>query len=297
MDEIEQAGLVPLLVHPRKAKLMMGMVNKTDRLDVHGLNRLQRNGTLPTVWIPPGALRDLREVTRARIVWGRERTWVKNRTQAMLSKYGLQLRGVSDPYGGKGRQELDSRVEQLPTQTRFVAELMLERLGAAERQIKALEDRLESLVTITSDMKLLQSIPGIGRILAPVIVLEIGQIQRFAWADRLAAYAGTTPRVHSSGGKTRYGRLRPDVNRHLQWALVEAANSICVNASRRPERHVSQLYTRLRKRRGHHQAIGAVARHLAESIFHVLSRQQPYQDPNLRRSFHGGVSASVVMSP
>jgi hypothetical protein len=55
VEEIEQAGLRPLLVHPLKAKLMMGLTNKTDKLDAQGLNRLQRNGTLPTVWIPPGA--------------------------------------------------------------------------------------------------------------------------------------------------------------------------------------------------------------------------------------------------
>ena len=60
IDEIEQAGLQPRLVHPRKAKLMMGLTNKTDKLDAQGLNRLQRNGTLPTVWIPPGPLRDFR---------------------------------------------------------------------------------------------------------------------------------------------------------------------------------------------------------------------------------------------
>jgi hypothetical protein len=53
-DEIEQAGCRPRLVHPRKVKLMMGQINKTDKLDTpHGLNVLQRNGTLPTVWIPP----------------------------------------------------------------------------------------------------------------------------------------------------------------------------------------------------------------------------------------------------
>src|SRR6266480_2788469 len=66
VSEIEQAGLKPQLVHPRKAKLMMGLINKTDKLDVHGLNRLQRNGTLPTVWIPPAELRDQRELTRTR---------------------------------------------------------------------------------------------------------------------------------------------------------------------------------------------------------------------------------------
>ena len=55
VEEIEQAGLAPQLVHPRKAKLMMGLINKTDQLDAHGFNRLQRNWTLPTVWIPSGS--------------------------------------------------------------------------------------------------------------------------------------------------------------------------------------------------------------------------------------------------
>jgi len=58
VDEIEAAGMIPKLVHARKAKMMFAMVNKTDKLDARGLNRLQRTGTLPTVWIPPGELRD-----------------------------------------------------------------------------------------------------------------------------------------------------------------------------------------------------------------------------------------------
>ena len=53
VDEIEAAGCVPRLVHARKATLMMGEINKTDKLDARGLNRLQQSGTLPTVWIPP----------------------------------------------------------------------------------------------------------------------------------------------------------------------------------------------------------------------------------------------------
>jgi hypothetical protein len=52
VDEIEAAGCVPKLVHAHKAKLMMGMINKTDKLDARGLNRLQRAGPLPEVWIP-----------------------------------------------------------------------------------------------------------------------------------------------------------------------------------------------------------------------------------------------------
>ena len=69
------------------------------------------------------------------------------------------------------------------------------------------------------------------------------------------------------------------MNRSLQWALVEAANSVAVNHRRCPQRHVSQLYFRLRQRKGHSQAVGAVARHLAEAAFYVLGRQEPYRDP------------------
>ena len=102
VSEIEEAGLQPRLVHPRKAKLMMGMINKTDKLDVHGLNRLQRNNTLPAVWIPPGPLRDLRELTRFRMVLARHRTRLKNRLQANLAKFGLRLaEPVSDLFAAK----------------------------------------------------------------------------------------------------------------------------------------------------------------------------------------------------
>jgi hypothetical protein len=74
VDEIEAAGCLPKLVHARKAKLMMGAINKTDKLDVRGLNQLQRNGTLPTVWIPPGELRDQRDLPRTRMVLVRQRS-------------------------------------------------------------------------------------------------------------------------------------------------------------------------------------------------------------------------------
>ena len=60
---------------------------------------------------------------------------------------------------------------------------------------------------------------------------------------------------------------------------MEAANSIAVQYPRYQERHVNQLYARLRQRKGHSKAIGAVARHLAEAAFHVLHGQQPYRDP------------------
>jgi transposase len=282
VDEIEQAGLAPKLVHPRKAKLMMGLINKTDKLDAHGMNRLQRNGTLPTVWIPPGRLRELRELTRTRIVMVAQRTRWKNRLTATLAKYGVPASEYSDAYGQGARAEMNSRLERLPEQARWVSERMLAQVDGLSEQIGQFEKRLEGLIEATPAMQLLQSLPGVGVILAATVALEIGEIGRFASAEHLAAYAGTTPRVHSSGDRTRYGRTRPDVNRYLKWAFAEAGNSVAVNHTRCPQRHVSQLYQRLRERKGHSKAIGAVARHLAEAAFHVLSRQQVYQDPTLR---------------
>lgn len=279
VDEIEQAGLRPRLVHPRKAKLMMGLINKTDKLDAHGLNTLQRNGTLPTVWIPPGPLRELRELTRTRVVLVAQRTRWKNRLTATIAKYGVPASEYSDPYGKGARAELDSRIERLPEQARWASEQMLAQLDGLSAQIEQFERRLKALVEVTPEMQGLMSLPGVGVILAATIALEIGAIERFASAEHLASYAGTTPRVHSSGDRTRYGRMRPDVNRYLKWAFAEAANSVAVNHTRCPDRHVSQLYFRLRLRKGHSRAVGAVARHLAEAAFHVLSRQEPYRDP------------------
>jgi len=277
--EIEEARQQPLLVHAHKAKLMMGQINKTDKLDAHGMNRLQRNGTLPTVWIPPGPLRDLRELTRTRLVLVAQRTRLKNRLSATLAKYGIPPSERSDPYGQRGRAELERRLRDLPEQTRWVSEQLLAQLDFVYQQVRQMEQRLEQLVKLSAPMQWLMSLPGVGVILSATIALEIGEVSRFPSAEQLASYAGTTPRVHASGGRVRYGPLRADVNRYLKWAFAEAANSVAVNHTRCPDRHVSRLYTRLRQRKGHAKAVGAVARHLAEAAYHVLSGQQVYRDP------------------
>jgi hypothetical protein len=90
---------------------------------------------------------------------------------------------------------------------------------------------------------------------------------------------GCTCRVHASGDKLRYGRLRPDVNHYLKRAFIEAANAICLMRRRHPHRHVSRLYERIARRKGHPKAIGAVAQHLAEATYWLLSKQEPYREP------------------
>jgi transposase len=279
VDEIEAAGCRPKLVHARKAKLMMGAINKTDRLDARGLNLLQRNGTLPTVWIPPGELRDQRELPRTRMVLVRQRAQLKNRIHATLAKYALHDIPVADLFGVRGRALLRERLTQLPAHTAYATGRLLAQVEQLTGEVDEFEDRLASVFKPTAPIQQLMTLPGVGLILAVVIALEVGEVSRFPSAEKLAGYSGTTPRVHASGGKTRYGRLRPDVNRYLKWAYIEAANAICLGRRRKPHRHVSRLYERVARRKGHATAIGAVARHLAEATYWMLSKEEPYREP------------------
>jgi transposase len=91
VDEMQQAGHQPRLAHARKAKLMMGQLDKTDKLDARGLATLLRNGTLPEVWIAPREIRDQRELLRLRMTLVGMETRLKNRVHAILAKYALRL--------------------------------------------------------------------------------------------------------------------------------------------------------------------------------------------------------------
>jgi len=235
VDEVEQAKMHPRLVHARKAKLMLGMIDKTDKLDARGLNRLQQTGTLPTVWIPPMDIRDKRELPRTRMVFAHQRTKLKNRIHSVLAKYGLQYQfeDISDIFGKKGREKINKCSKELPEHTCYTLVILLHQLDAT--------------------------------------------------SESLASYSGTVPSVHASGGKVRYGRLRPDTNHYLKWAFSEAGNSVAVNHKRWPDRHVSKLYKRVRTRRGHPEAVGAVARHLAEATYWILSKKEPYLERGLSK--------------
>ena len=257
---------------------MMGQLDKTDKLDAGGLATLLRNGTLPEVWIAPREVRDQRELLRLRMTLVGMETRLKNRVHAILAKYALRLE-VADIFTQKGRRLVLEHLPDLPEETRQVVGQHLELLESTERQKKVTEQRLKTIVHQREDVDLLRTLPGVGWILATVLAFEIGDIQRFDRAPELASYAGTVPRVYSSGGKTRYGRVHPDVNRYLKWALVEAGNLIVMRQHRLGDIHAVRLYARLRARKGHAKAVTAVARHLAEAAFWVLKRKQPYKEP------------------
>jgi transposase len=160
VDEIEEAGMVPRLVHARKAKLTMAIVNKTDKLDARGLNRLQRSGTLPTVWIPSRELRDQREFPRTRMVFSRTRTRLKNRIHATLAKYGLSIPQLADLFGKKGRELLPQVLAQLPPHTLFSTEQLLAQLDTVEQQIQQFERRIREVFAPSAELARVMSLPA-----------------------------------------------------------------------------------------------------------------------------------------
>ena len=166
IEAMEQAGHRPILVHPKKAKNLMGYFNKTDKLDAKGLAMLNLNGSLPAVWIPPAELRDQRELSRMRMSLVAVRTKFKNRIQATLAKYAVTIDEVSDIYGKKGRQLLEKALQELPRETRQSVLEQLTLLDQVSGQIKRVEKHIREVVKATPMMQLIKSLPGVGDILA-----------------------------------------------------------------------------------------------------------------------------------
>src|SRR5258708_7149230 len=278
VDEMERSGHRPKLCNPLEAKRWMGLTNKPEQRDARGLAILLRNGTLPEVWIPPSELRDQRELLRLRIFLVRLRTRVKNRIHGTLARYNVQVPGA-DLFGVEARRQLGVRLPELPVHSREAVEQELATLDFLETQIDSAEKRLEAIMKARVEADLLKTLPCVGKILSMVLMLEIGRVDRFPTAAHLASYAGLVPRVHASGGHTRMGQVCRNVNRNLKWAFVETGNLVVINQRGFAGTHVARLYQRIKRAKNHQKAVVAVARHLAEAAWWVLTKQEVYREP------------------
>jgi transposase len=285
-DEIEEAGMIPRLTHARKAKARIAETNSSDRITVRGLNMLQHTNRLPTVWMPPGEIRDLRELTRTRMFFSSTRTRFKNRVHSELMKHGLTVE-ASDIFGPRIRPELMERIATLPKYAAFATREQLDYVDHLSEQVDLFEAEIAEVFAECEETKLLKSLPGVGPTLSVVVWLEVGTVHRFDSAGSLASYAGTTGRLIQSGNRRVIGRVRRDVNRYLKWAFVEAANAVCLNQKRWSERYVVGLYRQVRDKRDHPKAIVAAARHLAESTYWMLEKREPYRERGVRDSSRG----------
>jgi transposase len=261
---------------------MLGEGNKTDEIDARALATLLRNGTLPEVWVPETKLRDIRSLVRSRLSLRQHQTDFKNRVISAINRYGLrEAHEEQDLFRGQGRVRLSVYTGRLPDHTREATIREWQIVDELEQHIEELDGRIRERVGRLGWSRLLKTMPGVGDILGATIFLEIGNVSRFPSAQHLASYAGLVPVVHASGGKTFLGPTGQKSNHYLRWAFVEAANAIATRQKQKAwaERHVMRQYLKLKTSKGHGKAAVAVARHLAESAWWILTRAQPYREP------------------
>ena len=215
---------------------------------------------------------------------------MKNRIHGTLARHNVQIPGA-DLLGVEARLRLGARLPDLPVHSCEAVEQELATLDFLEMQIKSAEERLEKIMKVSVEADLLKTLPCVGPILSMVLMLEIGKVERFPTAAHLASYAGLVPRVHSSGGHTRMGQVCGNVNRNLKWAFVETGNLVVINQHRLAGTHVVRMYQRIKRAKNHQKAVVAVARHLAEAAWWVLTKQEVYREPRNARqalsSTHG----------
>jgi transposase len=270
-DQLEQAGWQVEIADALKVKGLAPLACKTDRIDAWVLAELCRRELVPALWLPDPAVRGERERARFRLHLVRQRSRLKQRVHAVLLAHGKPC-PVSDLFGVAGRRLLARLALPEPWSTTVAASLRL--IDELEQEIAACESELRQLGAEHRYVPLLMTMPGVGFVLAYTIAAELGDIARFPTPTKLAGYSGLCPRVYQSGDSDRRGALSKQGPRYLRWALVEAATGACRHPVYR-ERY-QRTKARLGRQRGARVAQVELARRLAEAIWHMLTRNQPF---------------------
>jgi len=292
-----------LLVNARHVKQVPG--RKTDIKDAEWLCQLAEAGLLKASFVPPKPIRALRNLTRYRKTQIQERSREANRLHKALEDTGIKLDCVAtDILGKSGRAMLDALVAGT-TDPEVLANLakgklrakipalkealegrfdhlhavwigaILSHLDFLDQQISSLTEAIgEQIAPFEKSVELLCTIHGVQRRTAEVIIAEIGvDMSVFPTAKQLASWAGQCPGNDQSAGKRRSGKTRKG-SKWLDWALEEAAMA----AIRTKDSYLAAQYARLRPRRGHKKALGAVKHSIICICWHMLSTGELYTD-------------------
>jgi len=278
---------------------------KTDQSDAEWIAELMQYGLLKASFIPPLGQRELRELTRYRSTFVRERANLSNRVQKVLESANIKLASVaSDVLGVSGRamlnaliagkatpsemaelakgrmrekhEELNKALEgRVKPHHRFVLAELLRQIDHLDETIARFDEQIEEYChPFEQAVTQLDTIPGVARQTAEVIVSEIGiDMRRFPTADHLAAWAGVAPGNNESAGKRRSGKTRPG-NKALRAALNQAAHG----AAHTKNTYLSAQYRRLAARRGKKKAIVAVMHSILVISYHLIQRNEPYRE-------------------
>jgi len=268
VDGLQEAGFVVKLANTGAIKKYDGLKHSGDEADARHLAHLLRLGILPTGTILPPEHRAIRDLARKRM------QLVRSRTSHILAIENIMARQQAVKITSNIIKRLTAEgVEQmgLPADVSLAIQSNLAVIITLGAQIDLLEKRLQESVGERPDYVLLSSVPGIGRILATIILLETGSIDRFAAVGNFASYARCVDSQHTSNGKKKGEGNTRNGNKYLAWAFVEAANfalRFCPEAKR--------FYERKKARTNTVVAIKALAHKLARACFHILKERKPF---------------------
>src|SRR3954466_1313601 len=270
-DTLEEHGWEVLIADAQKVKGLAPLACKTDKIDARVLAELSWRDLVPAIWLPDPAIRRERELARFRLHLVRHRTTLKNRIHAGLVAFGHPC-PVSDLFGHAGRELLDRLA--MPDPWRAHIDVSLQLIDDLDLRIAALTVQLKRQGVDHRYIPLLLTAPGIGWINAYTIASEIGDIARFPSPAKLCGYTGLCSRVRQSGAVDARGPISKHGPKYLRWALFEAALNACKHA------YYAERYQHTKRRpgrqRGPKVAQIALARRLTESIWHMLTRNQPF---------------------
>ena len=307
MYTVLEGHLKDWLVNAQHAQQVPGRT--TDLKDAEWLAQLLQHGLLKASFIPERDQRELRDLVRYHQSTVQDRTRVVNRMQKVLEDANLKLaavatdiKGVSaqailrallagdvDPHAladlarGKLRAK-QAELERALTghvrpHHRFMLAELLTHLDFLDERIATLEGHIEEVMArlpapFAAAAQRLDTIPGIDRQLAVLIVAEVGvDLSRFPSEKHLTAWAGLAPGQNETGGKQRASKTRKG-NRYLRWGLVQAAKG----AARTKGSFLKAMYYRLVGRRGKPRAAVAVGRKLLELAYLLMLRGTTYQE-------------------
>ena len=178
---------------------------------------------LPEAWIAPPAVRELRELTRYRQKLVHLRTSCKDQVHAVLAKLGVPVT-CTDIFGAAGSAWLDGLGLPQPYAGKVTSLRQL--TGELTTEVTMLTEVIADLMAGDRGYQVIQQLPGIGPVLAAVIIAEIGEVTRFANAGQLCSWAGLTPRHRESDTKVARGHVTKQGSRMLRWALIEAIQRV-----------------------------------------------------------------------
>ena len=215
---VGQVGCV-CVVDTRKTKLKAGYAAKTDRLDARRLADALRRESVVSIYIPPPAIREVRELCRHRLALTQMRTRVLQRVRALLLRQGFGDPPATRLRSQAGQAWLDQIV--MPPHAEHALRSLRQLDRALTAQLALVEADVAHEAAADPIVERLRTLHGIGPVIGLMLRAEIGDISRFPTPGHLASYAGLVPRVDRSANHTRYGRITKDGSPWLRWALVE----------------------------------------------------------------------------